>query len=253
VDNKKIGEYLLEKRKEKGITQAQLADQMGVTYQAVSRWEKGDSIPDIEILSNLADYYSVTIDEILQKELVLTPKKETNYMIFIYAAFVFIHILGAGLLIVTVALLSSLTVFDLEESWFIAGIVFLIFAAGGNALLNLYFFTQTKKDEVSLKWYLRSYKTVAWMVLIAVLIIMSYFGGYIILVSVTLLLLVLFDFLMKKKYIHSDLKLLSYGKEFFNNNKVAFIVLVVLFVISILGLPFGTMALTISLGYFLLK
>ena len=47
----KIALYLQTKRKEKGVTQAELAKELGVTYQAVSRWENGKSIPDIDTLS----------------------------------------------------------------------------------------------------------------------------------------------------------------------------------------------------------
>lgn len=66
MDNKKIGRYLLKKRKEEQKTQKEIAGDLGVTYQAVSRWENGDSIPDIETLCMIADLYKVSVDEILQ-------------------------------------------------------------------------------------------------------------------------------------------------------------------------------------------
>ncbi len=68
MDSKLIGKYLQQKRKEKDFTQKDLADIMGVTFQAVSRWEKGDSIPDLDSLDNLAKFYKVSIDEILQRD-----------------------------------------------------------------------------------------------------------------------------------------------------------------------------------------
>ena len=68
MDNDLIAKYLLKKRKEQEITQKQLADQMGVTFQAVSRWEKGDSIPDLGTLDQLATFYNISIDEILQRD-----------------------------------------------------------------------------------------------------------------------------------------------------------------------------------------
>ncbi len=68
MENKKIGKYLQEKRKSKDMTQSDLAQILNVTYQAVSRWETGESIPDIQTLDQIATLYNVSIDEILQRE-----------------------------------------------------------------------------------------------------------------------------------------------------------------------------------------
>jgi transcriptional regulator with XRE-family HTH domain len=68
MNNKKIGQYLRSKRAERNLTQAELAKEFGVTYQAVSRWENGDSIPDIETLVMIADFYNITLDDIIQRD-----------------------------------------------------------------------------------------------------------------------------------------------------------------------------------------
>ena len=60
-----IGERIRNLRRVKNETQEDLALVLGVTYQAVSRWEKGDAYPDIELLPKLAAHYSVTTDELL--------------------------------------------------------------------------------------------------------------------------------------------------------------------------------------------
>lgn len=52
-------------RKEFGLTQEQLAESFGVTIQAVSKWETGSSYPDIELLPKIADFFGVTVDELL--------------------------------------------------------------------------------------------------------------------------------------------------------------------------------------------
>ena len=52
-------------RKEAGITQAQLADKLGVSFQAVSRWETGAGYPDIILLPELAEAFQVTVDTLL--------------------------------------------------------------------------------------------------------------------------------------------------------------------------------------------
>lgn len=61
----KISENLQMLRKEKGLTQEELAEVLGVTNQSISKWELGLSCPDIMMLPRIAEYYSVTIDELL--------------------------------------------------------------------------------------------------------------------------------------------------------------------------------------------
>ena len=65
MDIVKIGKVLQELRKEKGLTQEQLAEQMGVTRRTVSRWETGSNMPDLDILMELSDFYAVDLREIL--------------------------------------------------------------------------------------------------------------------------------------------------------------------------------------------
>ena len=56
---------LAELRKEKGITQSELADYLGMSFQAISKWENGTTMPDITYLPKLAEYFNVSVDEIL--------------------------------------------------------------------------------------------------------------------------------------------------------------------------------------------
>lgn len=60
----KLGEKIRELRRREGRTQEALANALGVTSQAVSRWEAGGSYPDMEIVPALANYFGVTIDEL---------------------------------------------------------------------------------------------------------------------------------------------------------------------------------------------
>ena len=57
-----IARNLVELRKAKGLTQIQLADKFGYSDKAVSKWEHGEAIPDIETLFSLCEYYGVTLD-----------------------------------------------------------------------------------------------------------------------------------------------------------------------------------------------
>ncbi len=64
----KIGRFLQDLRREKGITQEELAEKVGVARRTVSRWETGSNMPDLDILIELADYYDVDLREILNGE-----------------------------------------------------------------------------------------------------------------------------------------------------------------------------------------
>ena len=68
MDQKKIGRFLKELRKEKDITQEQLAEKIKVSGRTVSRWETGSNMPDISLLAQLADFYDVSIPEIIDGE-----------------------------------------------------------------------------------------------------------------------------------------------------------------------------------------
>lgn len=68
MDLIKIGEFLKELRKEKGYTQQEVADKLYVSPKSVSRWENGDGIPDINIVTLVADVYGITVDELLRGE-----------------------------------------------------------------------------------------------------------------------------------------------------------------------------------------
>jgi len=64
-DMQRTGATISRLRKEQGMTQMQLADALGVTFQAVSNWERGLSMPDISKLPELAELFGATIDELL--------------------------------------------------------------------------------------------------------------------------------------------------------------------------------------------
>lgn len=64
----KIGGFLKELRKQKGLTQEQLAEKFHVTNRTVSRWENGNNMPDLDLLIELSDYYEVDLREILNGE-----------------------------------------------------------------------------------------------------------------------------------------------------------------------------------------
>ena len=68
MDAKKLGQFISELRKEQGITQRELAEKLQVTDKAVSRWERGVGLPDINSLEPLAEALDVSVVEIMRSE-----------------------------------------------------------------------------------------------------------------------------------------------------------------------------------------
>lgn len=68
MDQKKTGLLLKELRNEKGLTQEQFAEIVGVSNRTVSRWENGNNMPDLDILIQISDYYEIDLRELLDGE-----------------------------------------------------------------------------------------------------------------------------------------------------------------------------------------
>ncbi|MGN1378709.1 MAG: helix-turn-helix domain-containing protein, partial [Dorea sp.] len=68
MDQQKIGRFLKDLRKEKNLTQEQLAERFQISRRTVSRWETGSNLPDLDILIEMADYYDVDLRELLDGE-----------------------------------------------------------------------------------------------------------------------------------------------------------------------------------------
>ena len=65
MNKEKVGNQIAVLRKENGLTQGDLGDRLGVTFQSVSKWERGEALPDTAILPDLAKVLGTTIDSIL--------------------------------------------------------------------------------------------------------------------------------------------------------------------------------------------
>ena len=73
-----FNEKLQELRKAKGLTQEELAKQLYVSRTAISKWESGKGYPSIDSLKEISKYFSVTIDELLSSEELITAAKDEN-------------------------------------------------------------------------------------------------------------------------------------------------------------------------------
>ena len=87
MDQIKIGKLIAKQRKEKGLTQQDLGDKVGVGYRAVSKWETGQTMPDISIINELSEILGITVDELLKGELnkqtKTTPKSKKKYLLLL--------------------------------------------------------------------------------------------------------------------------------------------------------------------------
>ena len=79
MDSKIIGEFIKEQRALKNLTQKQLAEKLGVTDKAISRWETGKGIPDVSLLIPLSNALGVSVHEILLGEKIEEEKKIEKY------------------------------------------------------------------------------------------------------------------------------------------------------------------------------
>lgn len=70
MEQVKIGKFIASKRKEQGLTQLQLAEKLGITDRAVSKWETGKSLPDTSLMPELCKFLKITINDLLCGEVV---------------------------------------------------------------------------------------------------------------------------------------------------------------------------------------
>ena len=144
MDQIKIGEFLKELRKEHNLSQEQLAEKFNVSSRSISRWENGNTMPDISVMIELADFYDIDIRELLRgerkSEQMDENLKETLVMVADYTEaekakiLKKVYICGQGMLITSVL---SMIVYFL--SYWIDGMVLtplLLILAGGIFAIN---------------------------------------------------------------------------------------------------------------------
>lgn len=100
MSQEKVGKFIKEIRIKNNLTQKEFAEKLGVTFQAVSKWENGKNIPDISLLKEISRMFNVDINEILDGE-----KKQENKknVLYIFSGIVFLIMI----IILIVVLLNS--------------------------------------------------------------------------------------------------------------------------------------------------
>lgn len=105
---KTLGALIAQLRKQKGMTQLELAQQMGVTDKAVSKWERDLSCPDINSIPHLAEVLGVSVEELMQSKTQETPQRSDVAQIMNTACKGVA--LAMGVAVVALLLLGQLTV-----------------------------------------------------------------------------------------------------------------------------------------------
>ncbi len=147
MNQEKIGKFISECRKEKKLTQSDLAEQLGVTDRSVSNWENGKNMPDLSLFKPLCNILDITINELLSGEKLnkqeYQEKFEENIVNTInystkklnqYSQLISLILVIFGLFIS----LSAIMIFPSESSWGSIYSVFgiMIFMLGISRLLN---------------------------------------------------------------------------------------------------------------------
>lgn len=115
MSNKSIGEMISSLRKEKGMTQNDLAEKMNVTDKAVSKWERNLSCPDINSIPKLAEILGTSVEDLLNAQV----KKQTNKIDDI----VNISLIGVGLAMgICIIVTSILNQMDTNNAVIMLGI-----------------------------------------------------------------------------------------------------------------------------------
>ena len=151
MDQKKIGKFIAETRKEQGLTQKQLADRMHISDKTISKWECGNGMPDNAILLELCDALSINVNELLSGERLSDDsyhkKAEENMLQLIQKSkkeergrkWGFLALLIETYLVILMILLSSggfagiLNFLDMPSLLAVLAITFLILTLAGSA------------------------------------------------------------------------------------------------------------------------
>ncbi len=83
MDAEKIGQLIKNIRSKNNLSQQNFANRYGVTYQAVSKWERGINIPDIAILKQICEDYNIALDDLLDAKKIKIKKNNRKNMLFL--------------------------------------------------------------------------------------------------------------------------------------------------------------------------
>ena len=167
---KTIGENLTKLRKAEGLTQAELGEKFSYTDRAVSKWENGDTLPDIETLDKLAKYYGVTVDFLLEdhldEDIILKKDQKIQFRNHIIITILMSTIVW---MIATFVFVYTMIYIETSPYW-----LAFVWAIPLNGLLLVFF----NKYYFKSKWvYFISVSLIVWSILTGIYFQLCYFGN----------------------------------------------------------------------------
>ena len=133
-----IADRIQQLRKSKGLSQEELADKIGVSRQAVSKWESEQSTPDIEKIILLSDYFETTTDYLL-KGIEPSNEFEKKWSAMIFSA--------AGTIVNAIGLTSAIVVWIEQQRVYAVGIGLIIMLLGTGIFLTGQFISEREKTR----------------------------------------------------------------------------------------------------------
>ena len=135
MNQEKIGKFILECRKEKKLTQTELAEKLGVTDKSVSNWENGRNMPDLSLFKPLCEILDISINDLISgekiskdkyqeklEENIITTIDYTNKKLLVKNNIIGILLLAFGIIIA----ITAMSIFPSESSW---GSIYSLFGA----------------------------------------------------------------------------------------------------------------------------
>lgn len=174
-------------RKKSGLTQQQLAEKLNYSDKAVSKWERGDGMPDLMVLNDMADIFGITLNDFTRN-----PKNRKYHIIRQNKIVISLFMAGLVWLVATlVFVLLSMVAPEYPRSW-----MCFIYALPASALV-LFIFSCIWKD----KWVMFCmYTALVWLLLLAVFLAISFaHSGYIFIVGIPLQVLGVLWLIRKKE------------------------------------------------------
>ena len=124
MDSNLVAKNLVINRKNKNLTQMELAEKINYSDKVISKWERGESLPGIEALKILADFYEITVDDLISKRDIIKENKKTNLVMMK-------QVKGASKLFrwsaLFLAIVWTITIAMGPEVFVIGGFIFLVY------------------------------------------------------------------------------------------------------------------------------
>lgn len=130
-----IAANLIRLRQEVGLTQAQLAEKLNYTDKAVSKWERGESIPDLRVLIQLAEIYHITVDDIVKEKTEKPVKPKLNLfqkrllITLLSVGLVWVVATGVFMILYYISSIRSFAYLSFVIAPFVSAVVLLVFTS----------------------------------------------------------------------------------------------------------------------------